>query len=54
MIHILKGKVGRQVNLALQFDRQQARGMCLDIPAGTAIPFELGDEQLAQLMTSNL
>jgi urease subunit beta len=32
-----------EVNPALNFDRQQAKGMHLDIPAGTAIRFEPGD-----------
>ncbi|WP_460194080.1 urease subunit beta [Thermosynechococcus sp. FA-CM-4201] len=39
-----------EVNPALQFDRQQARGMRLDIPAGTAIRFEPGDERVVQLV----
>jgi urease subunit beta len=30
------------VNAALVFDRAAARGMCLDIPAGTAVRFEPG------------
>jgi urease beta subunit len=30
------------VNSALRFDRAVARGMCLDIPAGTAVRFEPG------------
>ena len=30
------------VNAALAFDRASADGMCLDIPAGTAIRFEPG------------
>jgi urease subunit beta len=34
-----------EVNNALQFDREQARGMRLDIPAGTAVRFEPGDEK---------
>lgn len=34
-----------EVNGALQFDREQARGMRLDIPAGTAVRFEPGDEK---------
>jgi urease subunit beta len=34
-----------EVNPALRFDRQQARGMRLDIPAGTAVRFEPGDEK---------
>ncbi|MDZ8024813.1 MAG: urease subunit beta [Nostoc sp. DedQUE01] len=32
-----------EVNAALIFDREQARGMRLDIPAGTAVRFEPGD-----------
>ena len=31
-----------ETNPALQFDRMQARGMRLDIPAGTAVRFEPG------------
>jgi urease beta subunit len=31
-----------EVNAALAFDRAQARGMILDIPAGTAVRFEPG------------
>jgi len=31
-----------ETNEALQFDRRQARGMRLDIPAGTAVRFEPG------------
>lgn len=31
-----------EVNDALEFDRDAAYGMCLDIPAGTAIRFEPG------------
>ncbi|HEY9726044.1 MAG TPA: urease subunit beta [Chroococcales cyanobacterium] len=34
-----------EVNEALNFDREQARGMRLDIPAGTAVRFEPGDER---------
>jgi urease subunit beta len=34
-----------EVNNALEFDREKARGMRLDIPAGTAIRFEPGDEK---------
>ncbi|MBE8987390.1 MULTISPECIES: urease subunit beta [unclassified Nostoc] len=34
-----------EVNAALNFDREQARGMRLDIPAGTAVRFEPGDEK---------
>ena len=32
-----------EVNPALEFDREQTRGMRLDIPAGTAVRFEPGD-----------
>ncbi|PSB13183.1 urease subunit beta [filamentous cyanobacterium CCP1] len=34
-----------EVNKALSFDREQARGMRLDIPAGTAVRFEPGDQR---------
>ncbi len=34
-----------EVNAALNFDREKARGMRLDIPAGTAVRFEPGDEK---------
>ncbi len=34
-----------EVNSALAFDREQARGMRLDIPAGTAVRFEPGDDR---------
>jgi len=34
-----------EVNRALVFEREQARGMRLDIPAGTAVRFEPGDER---------
>ncbi|PSR15709.1 urease subunit beta [filamentous cyanobacterium CCP3] len=34
-----------EVNAALSFDRDSARGMRLDIPAGTAVRFEPGDER---------
>lgn len=34
-----------EVNEALQFEREQALGMRLDIPAGTAVRFEPGDER---------
>ena len=33
-----------EVNRALRFDRAQTLGMRLDIPAGTAVRFEPGDE----------
>jgi len=39
-----------EVNSALSFDREQARGMRLDIPAGTAIRFEPGDERQVTLV----
>jgi urease subunit beta len=35
----------RDVNPALVFDRAAAEGMCLDIPAGTAVRFEPGIER---------
>lgn len=34
-----------EVNNALNFEREQALGMRLDIPAGTAVRFEPGDEK---------
>ncbi len=34
-----------EVNDALIFDRTAAHGMCLDIPAGTAVRFEPGMER---------
>jgi urease subunit beta len=34
-----------EVNPALTFDRQQAYGCRLDIPAGTSLRFEPGDER---------
>ncbi|MBW4655038.1 MAG: urease subunit beta [Kaiparowitsia implicata GSE-PSE-MK54-09C] len=39
-----------EVNAALAFDRDQARGMRLDIPAGTAVRFEPGDEKEVTLV----
>jgi urease subunit beta len=39
-----------EVNAALQFDRAATRGMRLDIPAGTAVRFEPGDEKEVQLV----
>lgn len=39
-----------EVNTALIFDREQARGMRLDIPAGTAVRFEPGDEKEVTLV----
>ena len=34
-----------EVNSALQFTRETTKGMRLDIPAGTAVRFEPGDEK---------
>jgi urease subunit beta len=39
-----------EVNPALLFDRAQARGMRLDIPAGTAMRFEPGQQREVQLV----
>ncbi len=39
-----------EVNEALDFDRLETRGMRLDIPAGTAVRFEPGDEREVQLV----
>jgi urease subunit beta len=39
-----------ETNHALQFDRERARGLRLDIPAGTAIRFEPGDEREVRLV----
>jgi urease subunit beta len=39
-----------EVNTALQFDREKTLGMRLDIPAGTAVRFEPGDEKEVQLV----
>ena len=38
-----------ETNRALDFDRAEAFGMRLDIPAGTAVRFEPGDEKEVQL-----
>jgi urease subunit beta len=40
-----------EVNAALTFDRASTRGMRLDIPAGTAVRFEPGDEREVTLVT---
>jgi urease subunit gamma/beta len=37
-------------NVALQFDREKARGMRLDIPAGTAVRFEPGEHKTISLV----
>ncbi|HEY9296020.1 MAG TPA: urease subunit beta [Phormidium sp.] len=34
-----------EVNESLEFNREQTKGMRLDIPAGTAVRFEPGDEK---------
>ena len=39
-----------EANSALQFDREAARGLRLDIPAGTAIRFEPGDTRDVNLV----
>jgi len=39
-----------EANAALNFDRDAARGLRLDIPAGTAIRFEPGDSRAVQLV----
>ena len=39
-----------EVNDALSFDRDQTIGMRLDIPAGTAVRFEPGDEKEVTLV----
>ena len=39
-----------EANPALNFNRDAARGLLLDIPAGTAIRFEPGDSREVQLV----
>lgn len=39
-----------ETNLALQFDRAATRGFRLDIPAGTAVRFEPGQQRAVQLV----
>ena len=39
-----------ETNPALEFDRKQARGMRLDIPAGTAVRFEPGQTREVKLV----
>ena len=39
-----------EVNAALAFDRDAARGMILDVPAGTAVRFEPGIERPVDLV----
>jgi urease beta subunit len=39
-----------EVNRALRFDRSKAWGMRLNVPAGTAVRFEPGDEKIVTLV----
>ncbi len=39
-----------EVNSALNFEREQTKGMRLDIPAGTAVRFEPGDQRQVTLV----
>lgn len=39
-----------EVNAALSFDREPTRGMRLNIPAGTAVRFEPGDQREVELV----
>jgi urease beta subunit len=39
-----------EANRALRFDRSQAWGMRLNVPAGTAVRFEPGDEKIVTLV----
>ena len=39
-----------EVNRALTFDREKARGMRLNVPAGTGIRFEPGEEKKVTLV----
>jgi urease subunit beta len=39
-----------EVNAALEFDREVAFGMRLNVPAGTAVRFEPGDEKSVELV----
>lgn len=41
----------QETNSALAFDRAAARGMRLDIPAGTAVRFEPGEERRVRLVS---
>lgn len=40
-----------EVNRALEFDRQKAYGMRLNIPSGLTVRFEPGDEKTIELTT---
>ncbi len=42
-----------EVNQALDFDRTQARGLRLNIPAGTAVRFEPGQKRDVELVPVN-
>ena len=39
-----------EVNTGLEFDREAGYGKRLDIPSGTAVRFEPGDEKVVQLI----
>lgn len=39
-----------EVNQALRFERESTKGMRLNIPAGTAVRFEPGDEKDVELV----
>ncbi|BAZ46855.1 urease subunit beta [Chondrocystis sp. NIES-4102] len=39
-----------EVNQALEFEREVTKGMRLNIPAGTAVRFEPGDEKTVNLV----
>lgn len=39
-----------ETNDALKFDREQARGFRLSIPAGTAVRFEPGQERTVEIV----
>jgi urease subunit beta len=39
-----------EVNIALEFEREKTLGMRLNIPAGTAVRFEPGDEKEVELV----
>ena len=41
-----------ETNLALEFDRRVATGRRLDIPAGTAVRFEPGEEKTVRLVST--
>ncbi|EAW36614.1 urease subunit beta [Lyngbya sp. PCC 8106] len=40
-----------EVNTALEFEREETKGMRLNIPAGTAVRFEPGDEREIELVS---